>query len=161
MRSLLLLLLFLLSPQAACHWQEQAALTGHREIAAAVRDLLDRSYAGIDYTSYRNSLREVEAVSAEQRKATPTHLQDQVEQILAYLRTAEEVLRWQAERGNGRAGADTHPVTTWIDRYPFLQAAVGAQAKAADTFDADTALMLLWDKTDEALRGLQVKSAPL
>ncbi|MBI3302841.1 MAG: hypothetical protein HYZ72_12320 [Deltaproteobacteria bacterium] len=151
----LLLLLFLLG---AC--PEQTPQTGHRVIAAAVRGLLDKSYAGIDYPTYRDSLREVDAVCAEQRKATPTHLRDRVEQMLAYLRTAEEILRWQAEQGNGQEQPPDNPrVAAWIDRYPFLRAAVGAHT--ANVFDPDTALVLLWDKTDEVLRGFQVKSNPL
>ncbi len=142
--------------QAAC--QGQPPQTGHHVIAAAVRDLLDRSYAGIDYATYRARLRAVEAVSAEQLNATPARLHKQVEEMLGYLRVAEEILRWQAEAGNGYP-AHTPIVSRWIARYPFLRAAVGAHR--ADVFDVPTALMLLWDKTDEVLRGLQLKSAPL
>ena len=131
-------------------------------IAAAVRSLLDKSYAGIDYPTYKQALAEVEATSATYIKTTPLDLQDKVNEILTYLRTAEEILHWQAERKTDKALQATDPtdlaVMNWTKHYPFLHAAIGARNQ--DVFDVPTALTLLWDKTDEVLRGLQIKSKP-
>lgn len=150
--------LLLLSVLLAC--QPSPPQTGHREIAAAVRRLLDKAYAGIDYPAYRLALTEVEAVSTTNIHTTPPELQDKVREILAYLQTAEEILRWQTEHKTDAEQKRTDPlVTTWTERYPFLRAALGARHK--DEFDVPTALTLLWDKTDEVLRGLQLKSKPL
>ena len=149
--------LLLLSVFLAC--QPSSPQTGHRVIAAAVRSLLDKAYAGVDHQTYRAALHEVEAASRTYLSTTPHDLQDRVNEILAYLRTAEEILRWQAEHPNEQRQTNDPAVTNWIERYPFLRAAVGAQGQSG--FDAPTALTLLWDKTDEVLRGLQVKSAPL
>lgn len=153
-----LCLLPLLFCQLACSWQEGSPQTGHQHIAAAIRALLTRAYAGIDYPTYRDGLAEVEAVVAAHLPHTPHQLRTEVASMLAYLRTAEEILRWQA--GSGPENADPM-VTRWTDRYPFLQMAVGARAEAPQSFDAQTAVTLLWDKTDELLRGLQLKSGPL
>lgn len=153
--SFLLCLLFLF---LAC--QSQEPQTGHQVIAAAVRSLLDKSYAGIDYPAYHLAFAEVEAVSAAYIKTTPPELQDQVHEILTYLRTAEEILRRQDERKTDTEWQATDPaVTNWIEHYPFLRAAIGARSR--NVFDAPTALTLLWDKADEVLRGLQIKSKPL
>jgi hypothetical protein len=154
-RALLLFLLLFLN--VAC--QEQKPLTGHREIAAAIRNLLDKAYPGIDYLTYRDSLKEVETIMVQQLKMTPVQLRDQAGQMLAYLRVAEEVLRWQQEHGGKKPTARDHVVATWIERYPFLRPALGAHE--TDIFDPQTATTLLWDKTDEILRGFQVKSRPL
>ncbi|MCS6926565.1 MAG: hypothetical protein NZ578_11760 [Candidatus Binatia bacterium] len=142
----------------ACSWQEHSSQMGHQHIAAAIRELLNRAYAGIDYSTYRDGLTRVEAVVADHLPNTPHHLRNQVVSMLAYLRTAEEILRWQARLDAEHAD---HTVTRWIDRYPFLQMAVGARAEAPQLFDAQTAVALLWDKTDEVLRGLQLKSGSL
>lgn len=151
----------LLLLQTACSWQGQSAQTGHQEIAAAIRELLNRSYAGIDYPTYRDGLTHVETVVAEHLPNTPARLRDPVARMLAYLRTAEEILRWQAEHGAGRAAAGDPTVTSWIGRYPFLRMAIGARAEAPQAFDAPTAVTLLWDKTDAVLRDLQLKSREL
>jgi len=152
------LLFFLLPSLNAC--QSQTPQTGHRVIAAAVRSILDKAYAGVDHQTYRAALYEVEAASRTYLSTTPHDLQDRVNEILAYLRTAEEILQWQSERqGESKRQATDPAVRTWIERYPFLQAAIGARTQGE--FDVPTALTLLWDKTDEVLRGLQVKSAPL
>jgi|SRR5581483_5381883 len=132
--------------------------TGHQVLAVAVRALLDKSYAGIDYATYRDQLKTVEAVAVQQHDAIPPHLLSQAEQILTYLRTAEEILHWQAEH-NGTQAVDTELVATWVGRHPFLRAAVGAQTNNA--FDIGTALILLWDKTNATLPSFQVKSKPL
>jgi hypothetical protein len=148
---LLSLLLF-----TAC--QHSRPQTGHQLIAVAVRQLLDTSYAGIDYLTYRDGLRAVEAVVAQQLESTPRSLRTTAEEILAYLRTAEEILRWQAEHGDTQT-VDPALVAAWTKRYPFLQAAVGAQTKSV--FDVGTALILLWDKANALLPSFQVKSKPL
>jgi hypothetical protein len=152
-------LLFLLFVLSSCH--KQPHQTGHQHIALAVRQLLDQSYAGIDYPTYRDSLQKIEEVAAAQLPATPSQLRGQVAQMLTYLRTAEEVLRWKAEGGATEERQDTQVVAAWIERYPFLRIAKGARADAPEVFDPDTALTLLWDKADEMLRQLQVKSTPL
>jgi hypothetical protein len=61
-------LLFLLLFNACQHFRPQA---GHQIIAAAVRQLLETSYAGIDYLTYHDSLRAVEAVADRQLESTP------------------------------------------------------------------------------------------
>ena len=86
-------LLPLLLSTACQHSQPQ---TGHRIIAVAVRQLLDTSYAGIDYLTYRDGLGAVETVVAQQLESTPRPLRTKAGEILVYLRTAEEILRWQA-----------------------------------------------------------------
>jgi hypothetical protein len=157
-QSSVLFLLFILLLSSAC--QSQTPQTGHRMIAAAVRSLLDKAYAGVDYQTYRAALYEVETASNAYLSATPHHLQDKVNEILAYLRTAEEILRWQTERTNEEKRPIADPaVTNWTERYSFLRAAVGAQGQSG--FDAPTALTLLWDKADGVLRGLQVKNKPI
>jgi hypothetical protein len=134
--------------------------TGHQEIAAAVRVLLDKAYAGVDYPTYQDALKEVEAISAARLEQTPHDLQARVDQMLEYLRAAEEILRWQSQyRRESERQATDLAVRAWTERYPFLQAAVGARTQSE--FDVPTALILLWDKTDEVLRGFQIKSAPL
>ena len=149
--SLSLFLLFL-----AC--QDQSSQNGHQLIAAAVRKLLDKSYAGINYPAYRDGLKEIETVATQQFQFTPHHLRPKTEEMLTYLRTAEEVLRWQAEHSNTQT-VDTERVTTWVGRHPFLRAAAGAQMN--NVFDVGTALILLWDKTNAVLPTFQVKSKPL
>lgn len=150
--------LFLSSVFLACY--PSLPQTGHQEIAAAVRVLLDKAYAGVDYPTYQEALKEVEATSAARLEQTPHNLRARVEQMLEYLRTAEEILRWQSQhQRESEHQVDDPTVRAWSERYPFLQAALGARAQGK--FDARTALTLLWDKTDEVLRGLQVKTAPL
>jgi hypothetical protein len=150
--------LLLLLSVLAC--QPQPPQTGHQAFAVVVRNLLDKSYAGIDYPAYQAELKEVETSSATHWENIPHDLRTQVQQILAYLRTAEEILHWQSERQIDSKRQATDPtVRAWIERYPFLQAAIGARVQGE--FDVLTALTLLWDKTNEVLRGLQIKSAPL
>jgi hypothetical protein len=158
MKPIVLLFSFVSFLIIAC--QPSPPQTGHREIAAAVRTLLDKSYAGIDYPTYQAALKEVEAISAARLERTPHDLQARVDQMLEYLRTAEEILRWQSQHQRESEHQTNDPVVrAWTERYPFLQAAVGARTQSE--FDVPTALTLLWDKTDEVLRGLQIKSAPL
>lgn len=132
--------------------------TGHQVLAAAVRALLDKSYAGIEHTAYRDQLKVVEAVAVQQHDLIPPHLLSRAKEILTCLRTAEEILRWQAEPSHTSA-VDTKLISVWIDRHPFLRVAIGAQTSS--TFDIETALILLWDKTNAILPNFQVKSKPL
>ena len=122
------LFLFLFFP-TGCQWLEQPPQTGHQEIAASIRQLLDEAYAGADHTSYSASLQSLETIATTQLNAVPSHLKPQVEQMLSNLRTAEEILRWDTERKATQT--DTSPLSAWIQRHTFLQAAVGAKAGRA------------------------------
>lgn len=125
-----------------------------------MRALLDQSYAGIDAPTYQTELDKIERISAANLERTPHDLRDKVEVMLAYLRTAGEILRWQAEHQTEAQQTALDPlVTKWTTRYPFLRAAIGA--RTPNVFDTQTALTLFWDKTNEVLRNLQVKSTPL
>ena len=140
-----------------CQWLDGSAQTGHRDIAASIRRVLDAAYAGADHARYSADLHALEAVAAARSAAVPSHLKPRIEQMLTNLRTAREVLGWQAERSAPRPAE----VEGWIARHPFLQAAVGATADAPDSFDIHTALHLLWDQTNEILRDVQVKNRPI
>jgi hypothetical protein len=143
---------------ASC--QSQQPQTGHQVIAAAVRALLDKSYAGVDYPAYQEALKEVETVRAAHLAQTPYDLRAQVEQILGYLRTAGEILQWRHERKTAEECRTTDPaVAVWTERDTFLRAALDAHTPGL--FDVPTALTLLWDQADAVLRGLQLKSRPL
>lgn len=140
--------------------QEQTPQTGHRVIAEAVRSLLDKAYAGADYPTYRDELHKLEVIFAKEQNNTPVHLQSKAEEMLGYLRTAGDILRWQVEKNPTAPSSANNPlVQGWIGRYSFLSAAVGALTP--DVFDVQTALILLWDKTNAVLPQFQVKSRPL
>ena len=140
-----------------CQWLDGSAQTGHRDIAASIRRVLDAAYAGADHARYSADLHALEAVTEARLAAVPSHLKPRIAQMLTNLRTAREVLGWQAERSAPRPAE----VEGWIARHPFLQAAVGATADAPDAFDIHTALHLLWDQTNEILRDVQVKNRPI
>ena len=140
-----------------CQWLDGSAQTGHQDIAASIRRVLDAAYAGADHARYSADLHALEAVAAARSAAVPPHLKPRIEHMLTNLRTAREVLGWQAERSAPRPAE----VQTWIARHPFLQAAVGATADAPNAFDIHTALHLLWDQTNEILRDVQVKNRPI
>ena len=142
---------------AGCQWLDGSVQTGHQDIAASVRRVLDAAYACADHARYSADLHALEAVAAARVAAVPSHLRPRIEQMLTNLRTAQEVLGWQAERAAPRPAV----VQAWIARHPFLQAAVGATADAPDAFDIHTALHLLWDQTNEILRDVQVKNRPI
>jgi hypothetical protein len=140
--------------------QEQTPHTGHRVIAAAVRALLNKVYAGIDYPTYRAELLKLEAIVTQEQKNTPVPLQPKTAEMLGYLRTADEILRWQTEQNtSASSSANDRFVQGWIEQYPFLSAAVGALTP--DIFDGQTAVTLLWDKTNAVLPEFQVKNRPL
>ena len=124
------------------------------------RALLDKAYAGADYPTYRAELLKLEAIVTQEQKNTPVPLQPKTAEMLGYLRTAGEILRWQTEQ-NTSASSSTNDrfVQGWIEQYPFLSAAVGAHTP--DIFDGQTAVTLLWDKTNAVLPEFQVKSRPL
>jgi hypothetical protein len=76
--------------------------------------------------------------------------------MLGYLRTAGEILRWSGEKNPPPPSSAHDPlVQGWIERYAFLSAALGAHA--ADEFDVQTALLLLWDKTNAVMPEFQIK----
>jgi hypothetical protein len=80
--------------------------------------------------------------------------------MLGYLRTAGDIWRWHAEQNPPVPSPANAPlVQEWIGRYSFLSAAIGAHTP--DEFDVQTALTLLWDKTNAVLPEFQVKSRPL
>ena len=140
--------------------QRQPPQTGHRVIAEAIRALLDKAYAGADYSTYRDEMHKLEALMTQEQKNTPLHLQPKAEEMLVYLRTAGEILLWQMEQPPAApSSANDVLVQGWIGRYPFLSAAVGALTP--DVFDGQTAVTLLWDKTNAVLPQFQVKSRPL
>jgi len=140
--------------------QEQTPQTGHRVIAEAVRSLLNKAYAGVDYPTYRDEVHKLEVIIAKEQDNTPARLRSKAEEMLGYLRTAEEILRWQAEKNTTASPSANDPlIQEWIGRYSFLSAAVGSHTP--DVFDVQTALTLLWDKTNAVLPQFQVKSRPL
>lgn len=158
--SFLSLFLSLSFPLFLISCQEQTPHTGHRVIAAAVRALLDKAYAGIDYPTYRDELLTLEAIVTQEQKNTPVPLQPKTAEMLGYLRTAGEILRWQMEQPSAALSSANDPfVKSWLGQYPFLSAAVGAHTP--NVFDVQTAVTLLWDKTNTALPQFQVKSRPL
>ena len=114
-----------------CQWLDGSAQTGHQDIAASIRRVLDAAYAGADHARYSADLHALEAVTAARSATVPPHLKPRIAQMLTNLRTAREVLGWQAEHSAPRPAV----VQTWIARHPFLQAAVGATAEAPDSFD--------------------------
>jgi hypothetical protein len=160
LRFVLLPFAFCLLPFVLSACQEQTPQTGHRIIAEAVRALLDKAYAGADYPTYRAELLKLEAIVTQEQKNTPVPLQPKAAEMLGYLRTAGEILRWQTEQNTWASSSTNAPlVHGWIGRYPFLRAAVGAHTP--EVFDVQTALTLLWDKTNAVLPQFQVKSRPL
>ena len=80
--------------------------------------------------------------------------------MLTYLRTAEEVLRWQAEHGDKHTVEPrSHSLLLGSSVIRFCELLSAHQASNA--FDVETALILLWDKTSALLPSFQVKSKPL
>ena len=102
----------------------------------------------------------LEAIVTQEQKNTPAPLQPKTAEMLGYLRTAGEILRWQTEVNTSAPSSTNAPhVQGWVRQHPFLGAAVGAHTP--EVFDAQTALILLWDKTNAVLPQFQVKSRPL
>ena len=139
-------------------------LHGHREIAAALRPLLDIGYAEPDYPTYRAAFLSFQDVVREKMDATPHEMRPFVERILGYLQVADEVLAWQdVYAGTDRSGDPAIPpqLDIWTERYPFLNAAVGARLDEPHTFDAETAVQMLFEKTDQTLVAMQIKNKPI
>ena len=139
-------------------------LHGHREIAAALRPLLDIGYAEPDYPTYHAAFVSFRDVVQEKMDATPHEMRPFVERILDYLQVADEVLAWQDGRaGNDRADGPATPARlgVWTERYPFLNAAVGARLDEPHAFDAETAVQMLFEKTDQTLVAMQIKNKPI
>ena len=122
--------------------------------------MLDKAYAGVDYPTYREELFKLDARVTKEQKNTPALLQPKIVEMLSYLHTAGDILRWQAEQPSPSSPPAYNPqVQNWISQYSFLSAAIGA--RTPDVFDIQTALSLLWDKTNAVLPEFQVKSRPL
>ena len=139
-------------------------LYGHREIAAALRPLLDIGYAEPDYPTYHTAFLSFQDVVREKMDATPHEMRPFVERILGYLQVADEVLAWQdRQAGNDRSGDPAAPpqLGVWTEHYPFLKAAVGARLDKPYTFDAETAVQMLFEKTDQTLVAMQIKNKPI
>ena len=139
-------------------------LHGHREIAAALRPLLDLGYAEPDYPTYHAAFLSFRDVVREQMDATPHEMRPFVERILGSLQVADEVLAWQdRQAGTERSGDPAAPprLARWTERYPFLQAAVGARLDAPHAFDTATAVQMLFEKTDQTLVAMQIKNKPI
>ena len=77
---------------------------------------------------------------------------------MAYLQIADEVLQWQAQQHEDQGPPQ---LAIWTDRYPFLKAAFGARLEAPNAFDVETALQMLFEKTDQTLVAMQVKNKPI
>ncbi len=152
-----LLALILLWP-LSCDQLSDQPLTGHRDIAVALRSLLDLAYTGPDYPTYHAEFQSFAKHVQEKIEATPHAMRPYVSTIMAYLRTADEVLQWQTHQSG-----DQRPpqLATWTGRYPFLKAAIGARFEAPQVFDVETALQLLFEKTDQTLVAMQVKNKPI
>lgn len=139
-------------------------LHGHREIAAALRPLLDIGYAEPDYPTYHAAFLSFQDVVREKMDATSHEMRPFVERILGYLQVADEVLAWQdRQAGNARPGGPAAPprLDVWTERYPFLNAAVGARLDEPHAFDAGTAVQMLFEKTDQTLIAMQIKNKPI
>ena len=140
------------------------SLHGHREIAAALRPLLDIGYAEPDYPTYHAAFLSFQDAVREKMDVTPHEMRPFVERILGYLRVADEVLAWQdRQAGNGRSGDLANPpqLGVWTERYPFLNAAVGARLDEPHAFDAGTAVQMLFEKTDQTLVAMLIKNKPI
>ena len=139
-------------------------LHGHREIAAALRPLLDIGYAEPDYPTYHTAFLSFQDVVREKMDATPHEMRPFVERILGYLQVADEVLAWQdMYAGTDRFDDPAAPprLDVWTERYPFLNAAVGARLDEPHAFDAGTAVQMLFEKTDQTLVAMQIKNKPI
>ncbi len=152
---MLALALFLLF---SCDQLRPQPLTGHRAIAAALRPLLDLGYAGLDYPTYHAEFRAFQTVVQQKMEETPHEMRPYVDTIVNYLQVADKVLEWHTQQPKEQQPAQ---LTTWVADHPFLKAAVGARLEAPHAFDTETALQLLFEKTDETLMAMQVKNKPL
>lgn len=141
----------------SCDQLRTQPLTGHRDIAAALRPLLDLGYAGLDYPTYHAEFQAFQTVVQQKIEETPHEMRPYVNTIMTYLRVANKVLEWHAQQHTEQPPQ----LTTWIAHHPFLKAALGARLEAPHVFDVETALQLLFEKTDETLVAMQVKNKPI
>lgn len=152
-----LLALILLCP-LSCDQISQQSLTGHRDIAVALRSLLDIAYTGPDYPTYHAEFQFFATLVQEKIETAPHEMRPYVKTIMAYLQIADEVLQWQAQQHEDQGPPQ---LAIWTSRYPFLKAAIGARLEAPNTFDVETALQMLFEKTDQTLVAMQVKNKPI
>ena len=143
---------------ASCDQLRNQPLAGHRDIAAALRPLLDLAYAGLDYPTYHAEFQAFQNVVQQKIAVTPHEMRPYVETIMAYLHVADKVLEWHAQQHTEQQPPQ---LTAWITHHPFLKAALGARLEAPHAFDAETALQLLFEKTDQTLVAMQVKNKPI
>ena len=143
---------------ASCDQLRNQPLAGHRDIAAALRPLLDLAYAGPDYPTYHAEFQAFQTVVQQKIEVTPYEMRPYVETIMAYLHVADKVLEWHAQQHTEQQPPQ---LTAWITHHPFLKAALGARLEAPQAFDAETALQLLFEKTDQTLVAMQVKNKPI
>ncbi len=143
---------------SSCDQLRNQRLTGHRDIAAALRPLLDLAYAGPDYPTYHAEFQAFQNIVQQRIEETPHEMRPYVETIVVYLHVADNVLEWQAQQHTEQQPPQ---LTAWIAHHPFLKAALGARLEAPHAFDAETALQLLFEKTDQTLVAMQVKNKPI
>ena len=143
---------------SSCDQLRNQPLTGHRDIAAALRPLLDLAYAGPDYPTYHAEFQAFQTVVQQKIEVTPYEMRPYVETIMTYLHVADKVLEWQAQQHTEQQPPQ---LAAWITHYPFLKAALGARLEAPHAFDTETALQLLFEKTDQTLVAMQVKNKPI
>ena len=143
---------------SSCDQLRSQPLTGHRDIAAALRPLLDLAYAGPDYPTYHAEFQAFQTLVQQKIEETPHEMRPYVETIMAYLHVADKVLEWHAQQPEEPPPPQ---LTAWVADYPFLKAALGARLEAPHAFDTETALQLLFEKTDQTLVAMQVKNKPI
>ncbi len=143
---------------SSCDQLRTQPLTGHRDIAAALRPLLDLAYAGPDYPTYHAEFQSFQTIVQQKIAITPHEMRPHVHTIVAYLQVADKVLEWHTHHHEERQPPQ---LTTWTTHHPFLKAAIGARLEAPNAFDAETALQLLFEKTDQTLVAMQVKNKPI
>ena len=142
----------------SCDQLRNQPLAGHRDIAAALRPLLDLGYAGLDYPTYHTEFQAFHTLVRQKMEETPHEMRPYVNTIMAYLQVADKVLEWHAQQPEEQQPPQ---LATWVVAYPFLKAALGARLEAPHAFDTETALQLLFEKTDETLVAMQIKNKPI
>lgn len=161
---LVLLLVGAILCPAACDRLSTGSLSGHRDIAAALRPLLDLGYAEPDYATYHTAFVSFQGVVEKKLATTPYAMRPFVQRIVAYLQVADEVLAWR-DRSTQLSQTDDSPIPTqldaWTARYPFLKAALGARLEQPDIFDATIAAQMLFEKTEQTLVAMQLKNKPI
>ncbi len=156
-KALCVLALAFLFP-SSCDQLRNQPLTGHRDIAVALRPLLDLGYAGLDYPTYHAEFQAFQTLVQQKMEETPHEMRPYVNTIVAYLQVADKVLEWHAQQPEEQQPPQ---LTTWTAHHPFLKAAIGARLEAPHAFDTETALQLLFEKTDETLVAMQIKNKPI